>query len=364
MSKRQLLPWLVSLALPALHAQYAAPPSGYTVTESNSMMGAPSTATIYRNGSKAVVDREIPSRTPGGKATRMHTLYDLDTHQQHDWDPSNTSLACGASNFSGDWGDPFASSAELHAQLAAAHPTDAGTDTVNGMAAKVVEAVIPQGKARVWLDPKYGLILKFEFAAAGGARQPMIEVKQVSFAMPPASLFVMPATCKSAGPPPPTDAELIAADTGGNVADFAIAMQGPGSANSCTVLLRVVRAVSMAPIASGFQVAIDTKIDADHPAHYTIGLSNSLRATFSGGGLHEVTGQLQNGVLRIENPPEHFEVDMAFGSAGSSSSTIYRQCYGPQTVLLYVVKNPAKLSDGAAWLYVKSGKYAGAAGGR
>jgi len=37
---------------------------------------------------------------------------------------------------------------------------------------------------------------------------------------------------------------------------------------------------------------------------------------------------------------------------------IYRHCFAPQTVLLYVVKNPAKLSDGGDWLYVKSGKYA------
>jgi hypothetical protein len=43
---------------------------------------------------------------------------------------------------------------------------------------------------------------------------------------------------------------------------------------------------------------------------------------------------------------------------GSSSGLVYRHCFAPQTVPLMVVKNPAKISDGADLLWVKSGKYA------
>jgi hypothetical protein len=123
--------------------------------------------------------------------------------------------------------------------------------------------------------------------------------------------------------------------------------------------LRVVRAGSMAPVTSGFQVAVDKTVDLDHPASYQMRIGSGGRATFSSGGLKEVTSQLQNGVLHIDDAPLHFDLEMAFGNGGSSSALIHRQCFGPQTVLLYVVGNPDKLSDGTNyWLWVKSGKYA------
>jgi hypothetical protein len=360
MHGRQYLPWLAALTAPLLQAQYAAPPSAYTVTEINSTMGAPATMKIYRDGSKAVIERESPSPAAGGKPAAMRSFFDIEKHQGNDWSLSGSAPACGSSSFSGGWGDPFAASAEVYRQLASAHPVDAGTATVAGMSARIVEAVIPQGKACVWFEPKYGLVLKLEFTMANSPPQTLIEVTQVSLAPPPAAVFVLPASCKSAGPPPPTDEERLAAETGGNAADFMFAMYGPASANSCTVILRVVRAGSMTPITSGFQVALDRTVDADHTGGQTIGLDAAGHATFSGGGVHEVTGQLQNGVLRIGNPPAQFDIETAFGDAGSSSALIYRQCFGPQTVLLYVVKNPGKLSDGADWLWVKSGKFAAA----
>ena len=85
--------------------------------------------------------------------------------------------------------------------------------------------------------------------------------------VPPASVLAMPAACSGISAPP-TEAEQIAAATGGNAADFANAIMPPASPsrNSCTVLLRVVRAGSMAPLASGFQVALDKTVDLDHHA--------------------------------------------------------------------------------------------------
>jgi hypothetical protein len=49
---------------------------------------------------------------------------------------------------------------------------------------------------------------------------------------------------------------------------------------------------------------------------------------------------------------------MAFGFAGTSGGTVYRHCFGPQTVLMYVVKNPEKLAEGGDFFWVKSGKFA------
>jgi hypothetical protein len=112
----------------------------------------------------------------------------------------------------------------------------------------------------------------------------------------------------------------------------------------------------MEVVTGGYQVAIDSTVDFDHPAHYVMGLSNAGRTTFSGGGLHEVTSQLRNGIVQLGNVPDHFDMELTFGKGGASSALIYRQCFGPQTTLLLVVKNPDKLSDGAHWLWAKSGK--------
>jgi hypothetical protein len=362
MYRRQFPPLLALLAAPLLNAQYAAPPTAYTITQIDSTAGA--TIRIYRDGSKALLDRETPSQTPGGTATHIRSFYNLEKHEGNAWDAAAANPPCSSSRFSGDWGDPFAASAALHTELAGAHLVDAGTAAIAGMTAKIVDADTPQGKARVWLEPKYGLILRLEFTPTGAPTQTMVEVKSVSLAAPPASIFVLPASCKSAGPPPPTDAERIAAETGASAADFTLATHGPASANSCTVIFRVVRAGSLTPITSGFQLALDRTVDPDHPGGYTIGLGEVGHSTFSGGALHEVTGQLQNGVLRIDDAPPLFDIETAFGRAGSSSALLYRQCFGPQTVLLYVLKNPARISDGDDWLWVKSGKYAAAPAGR
>jgi hypothetical protein len=114
----------------------------------------------------------------------------------------------------------------------------------------------------------------------------------------------------------------------------------------------------MEPITAGFQVAVDLTVDLDHPASYKMGAGTGGKATFAGGGLKELTSQLQNGVLRIDAAPEKFDVETAYSTGEFNGVLIYRQCFGPQTVLLHVVNNPARFSDGGYWLWVKSGKYA------
>jgi hypothetical protein len=359
MSRRALERWLTvfacltGVASPStLLAQDPKAPDAYTVTEVNSMFGPTATMEISRDGSRAVIDQTVArDGYPNGFHTRA--IYDLQTGKTYALDLNQAVVGCSAGTFSGDWGDPFAASAGL----ATLKPKDLGVDTVNGTAAKVMEVAFPgqSAPAKVWVDGKYGLVLKLDM---GG--KTVIEVKKVSFAKPAASVLALPAACTAAAATP-TEAERIGAATGESGANFANAIMPPAapSSASCTVLLRTVRAGSMAPIASGFQVALDTTVDVDHPASYQIGLGPGGHATFSGGGLKEMTGQLQTGVLRIDAAPARFDLEMAFGTAGSASALIYRQCFGPQTVLLYVVKNPDKLSDGTNyWLWVKSGKYA------
>ncbi|HUK31876.1 MAG TPA: hypothetical protein VLV89_12235, partial [Candidatus Acidoferrum sp.] len=199
----------------------------------------------------------------------------------------------------------------------------------------------------------------------GGPATTMVEVKQVSFSKPPASVFVLPPSCAAVASAPrvPTEAERFAAETGEDANNLSNANIAPPSQNSCTVLLRPVQAVTMQPI-TGFQVAIDRNYNIDHPPSYNFGVGADGHMTFAGGSLQELTSQVRNGVLRIENAPPVFDIELGFGKAGSSSAVVYRKCAGPQTVLLFVVKNPAKIFDGSDWIWVKSGKYSTVPPGR
>jgi hypothetical protein len=343
-----------------LRCQTANLPTTYTVTESNAMFGPTMMVKVYRSGSKALVDSRSGPDWTGPKPVHMRALYDLSTQRTLSWDLNDSSIPCGNSTFSGSWGDPFEDSAGMLADVNKQNPRQVGTETLHGFTAKILEADGPDGKSRAWVDTKSGLLLKVQMTPPNGAPRTIIEVTEVSYSAPPASFFAVPANCAAAAAAPrvPTEEENLAALTGGNAQDFVKAIYGPGSQNSCSMLFRVVKAGTMEPITSGYQVGVDLNVATEPTPSYKIGMGANGRSTFSGGGLHEVTSQIRNGVLRIDNIPAQFELDAEFGTAGSTSANIYRQCFAPQTVLLFVVKNPANIGEGGEFLWVKSGQYA------
>lgn len=332
-------------------------PTTYSVTETNAMFGVPMNVEVYRDGNKAVVDSSSASSAAGSKGIHTRTLYDLQAGRSYTADLNNSSVPCGAATFSGDWGDPFAFSEEVLGDLAGKNPKAIGTETLAGISTKVMQVQDPAGKtnAKIWVDEQHKLVVKLQMIPAGGAAQTVIEVKQFSLAKPAASVFAMPTGCAGAAsqPAPPTEGQRIASETGGNAGDYTNAIMPPPSKNSCSVLFKVVQAGTMQPITSGFQVALDMQVDINHMPAYSMNQDQRGHVTFSGGNIHEVTSQLRNGVLRIDNVPPQFDIELSFGQAGDSSALIYRQCYGPQTTLLFVVKNRQKLSDGGDWLWSK-----------
>lgn len=353
------------IAIPAMAACFQAgasaqnppEPTAYTVHSTNSMMGPVTTTTTYRLGEKAVVDAATPEPVRGG-VMHQHTFYDLDAKTSFTWDPTNEAMICARGTFSGDWGDPFTGVGDLMQQGA----KQVGAETVNGFSTRIVEVTIPQlGTMRAWVDARTNMIVKAVLTPPSGPPQTMVEVQSVDLTPPPASIFAVPARCTSTpaaaapGRLPDVD-QRIREFTGGNPTDYEDAIYPPNEkSGTCTVVLRVVKAVTMEPIPSGFQIALDMNLANEPAPSYQIGAGANGHATFSGGGLHEVTGQIRNGVLRIPNPPEKFHVEISFGDAGQSSADLYRQCFGPETVLLYAIKNPANLVDGTEWLWVRSG---------
>jgi hypothetical protein len=322
MPKRLLLSCLATAAIAC--AQYAPPPLTYTVVQQNSLFGPDTTMTVYRDGSKAAMDIVHPS-------THTRSVFDLQAQTTITWDASQASAECGNSTFKGDWGDPFVGSAGFMDDINKQHPTPAGTETVNGVSAKVSEFVMDgtTGKSKVWVDPKYGMIMRMLMGQPAGAPKVVFETTKMTFAAPPAAVFV-PA-CKAPAPMP-TDEDKIAAITGGPGSDYAFANKGEpsGASGGCMILFHIVRAGSMTPVTSGFQVFVDDK---------------EVRV-------------LPNGLARLVNMPKQFIIEVRVPSGGASGP-IYRQCNRPQTTLLMVAKNWDSLGQGADFLWVKSGKFAG-----
>jgi hypothetical protein len=315
-----MLSYLAAAAMAC--AQYTPPPQSYTVVQHNTLFGPDTTTTFYRNGSKAAMDIVHPG-------THVRSVYDLQAHTNITWDASQAGAECGNSTFKGDWGDPFVGSAGMMDDLNKMHPTPAGTETVHGVSTKVLDFVMEgaTGKSKVWIDPKYGMIMRILMTQPGGAPKIAFDTTQMTFAAPPDAMFV-PA-CKAAAPLP-TDEEKIAAITGGPGSDYAFANKGEATNGGCMILFHIVRAGSMTPVTSGFQVFVDGK---------------EIRV-------------LPNGLTRLLNMPKQFQLDVRVPSGGATGP-IFRQCNKPQTTLLLVAKNWDKLGEGADWLWVKSGKFAG-----
>ena len=350
---------ILSLSLPLL-AQ--TPPTAYTITQAISSAGSGAYMTTYRSGQRVVTDMFYPAQ-PGAPAHHTFTSYDLTAGTSHTWDPSITPPSCSAGTFSGDWGDPFQATTEFREGLKKGDLKPAGVETIHGVPTKVYTGSGQGVNIRVWLDEKNALVIRAAFGAPGAAMTTMVDITKVSIVPPPATALVMPAYCASVKPPP-TPAQLIADETGDDAGNWVNGIYGPGSKASCSIVLHVVSAKTMAPINRKFQVAIDTTYDQNNatPPSYTFGVGKDGTSTYSGGGLHEITSQVRNGILRIDNPPAYFNlsVNIPTPNHGAGVGLVYRQCFAPVTNLYYVVKDPADMSKGADFLFAKSGKYAAA----
>jgi hypothetical protein len=334
------------------------PPTSYTIAQNLSTPGM--TSTVYRSGAKALTVTSLPAQgsTP---ASVTYSLYDLASGTDYAWNPNDSNIPCSVGTFSGDWGDPFAQSADLQGDITKGDLKPAGNETIDGIAANVYAGTTEGANLKAWVDTKDGLILRLEMSAPGSAPMRVIDVTKVSFAAPAASLFTLPARCAGLKPPP-TPAQIIADETGDDAANYLSAFTGPGSKNECDVVLRVVQAKTMAPL-TNVQVAIDTQYNQNdpNPPHYDFGVANDGTETFSGGHLQQITTGIHNGVVDLGSSlPLYFNMVVNAVHPGHSggSGLFYRQCFAPTTVLLFLYKDYGQSDESVDALWVKSGKYA------
>jgi hypothetical protein len=337
--------WRVVLVCGVVLAAWGAKaqePNAYTVTVMNSMFGPPVEETVYRDGSRAVIDLNTPA-SAGVKATHVRSLYNLTAQTNTSWDMIDSSGGCGAGKFSGDWGDPFTPMVDL------SKAKMTGTETMNGFATKVYVADADGATAKLWVEAKTGLAVRID-VTQGGQTKTLTEVKQLAEGVPSADVFVLPTSCTVAPGPQPVSLrdQEIADETGSKVGDFvdAVMSSDTGSQDSCSVVVRVMKAGTMTPITGGFKLSANVINDA----------KLAQGDTSPGANIPVTMGA--NGVARIASPSPHFNLNEDFGNAGGGGGMIHRQCWGPVSTLLMVVKDPQNVGKGVDLVWDKNGKYA------
>jgi hypothetical protein len=160
----------------------------------------------------------------------------------------------------------------------------------------------------------------------------------------------------------PTTAALVADETGDNPANYINGSFGPASLNSCNVVLHVVQARTMAPV-ENVQVAIDTKYSRDDadPPEYSVKVRADGMESFVGGHVRDVTKKVHSGVVSLGSLPAYFMLGVNVMQPGRASNMelVYRRCFAPTTVLLYVVKDDGESEQQSGdFLWVKPGSHA------
>ena len=207
--------------LPRSQAQGPAPQT-YSLTEDPGWgAGEPHVVKLSRDGAKEVVEQIIPPG-PGGPARefRAHTLYDFQAHKMYYKILSDPSVPCSVQHYTdpaAPWEfDVISGSDALMKEITGpkGQTKQVGTETLNGVATKVMEVTSADGKSKVWIAQKGGFPVKIVHTGADGKVVTFLEVKQLSFAKPPASAFTPPQGCaETQNAPASTPTTNVAAST-------------------------------------------------------------------------------------------------------------------------------------------------------
>ena len=199
-SKTHLLTlFIVFTALtPCLWPQTSVPQFySYIQDPATGIMG-PSVVKVARDGPKEAIDQILPVGHGRAKEFHNHILYDFQAHKIYTKLVSDPSVPCSVMTYTSpavpDEFDVMTASADSMKDFLA-HAKLLRRETVNGIPAKVMEMSADQMKVTAWIADPGGFPVKEVMVPPGGAATTMLEVKELSFARPPASAFDPPKGC-------------------------------------------------------------------------------------------------------------------------------------------------------------------------
>jgi hypothetical protein len=156
---------------------------------------------VSRDGFKEVVDQFAPPGPGRPKEFHNHIVYDFQAHKVYSKIVSDPSLPCGVQDYNNPIAPPeldvISGASAIIKELTEgnAQLKQVGTETLNGIPAKVMEVT---GKAKVWIAQDGGFPVRVVSIEPDGKATTIIEVKELSFAKPPAAVFTPPTGCAQA----------------------------------------------------------------------------------------------------------------------------------------------------------------------
>ena len=195
-----LTPFIVFTALtPCLWPQTSVPQVYSYIQDPAISLRGPSVVKVARDGPKEAIDQILPVGPGRAKEFHNHILYDLQAHKIYTKLVSDPSVPCSVMTYTSpavpDEFDVITASADSMKDFLA-HARLLRRENVNDIPAKVMELTADQMKVTAWIADPGGFPVKEVMVPPGGAATTMLEVKQLSFARPPASAFAPPASCK------------------------------------------------------------------------------------------------------------------------------------------------------------------------
>jgi hypothetical protein len=174
-------------------------PQTYSVTVTTPI-GPGTTTKVARDGSKESVEQTVPP-SANGPGMHIRLLYDFAARKL--WTMNLDGGPCTVVTYTSpavpSAFDPISGAEEMRAGLAQYKPAVLRSETVNGIATKVYEMPFPdiKGKLRMFLEEQRNFAVKQVYVWGDGKEQTVMEVSNVSFAKPPADLFVPPQNCQA-----------------------------------------------------------------------------------------------------------------------------------------------------------------------
>jgi len=193
-----------------------------------SFSGSPADVTIYRRGPKEVVESKVAPSASNSQGIHTSDLFDLQAHKVYLRNLSKntcswmTYVSAEMPNY-----DPLSISPEARQELSNPKPTIIGRESVNGIPAKIEEAVTAPGqpKARMWMAEQGNYPVKVQMFDSAGKPLTLLEVKKISLAAPPESFFAAPANCETQ-----SQGEMSSTGFSGHM-EVSITAHGSGSTN-------------------------------------------------------------------------------------------------------------------------------------
>jgi hypothetical protein len=173
-------------------------PETYSYTAKSEGMWPKSVHKVNRNGPKEVVE----VRNESGDF-HIVQLYDFQAHKVYtrDLNAKTCTVQDYVSPYASFLQDPIAGWDEMRREMAKGPaPKVLRTETVNGIRAEVIDIAIPgAGKYTYWLDEKLGFPVKQTATIEKQPERLLLEMRDLSYAPSPASLFTAPVECTRMG---------------------------------------------------------------------------------------------------------------------------------------------------------------------